>query len=62
MKVGEGARRADGVWADTSAPGGLHDRRRLVVAAGVLLSEPHPALRATFPSKLEKGARSSQDV
>jgi len=40
----------------------LHDRRRLHVAAGDLLSTPHPALRATFPSKLEMGPRDSQYV
>ena len=50
------------MWAASSAPGEWRDRRRLRVASGVLLSAPHPALRATFPSKLEKGVRDSHAV
>ncbi|RBP11308.1 hypothetical protein DFR50_1162 [Roseiarcus fermentans] len=39
----------------------LHDRRRLPAAVGVLLSAPHPALRATFPGRAGEGARAHDE-
>ena len=55
MPVGRRGTAPDGVRPTASTQVGLHDRRRVAFIDASLLSTPHPALRATFPSTAGEG-------